>query len=205
MSRLIVPGGAGWQRGLRGRRSFLRNGSVAGAAFVLGLDGLFGREEGDIELAPTESDVEGPFHVPGAPERADLTEPGLEGNPMDVSGRVYNLHGEPVPGALIDVWQANAAGVYDNDGYRLRGKLHADESGFYRLKTIRPAPYGRNRTAHIHAKVSAPVGPILTTQIYFRGEPRNTTDSFVRPSRIVSVHESNQGQRCRFDFVIVTA
>jgi protocatechuate 3,4-dioxygenase beta subunit len=116
---------------------------------------------------PTPRDSEGPFYKANPPLRASLLEPGSKGEKLILSGVVYSTQCKPVPNALLDFWHADEQGEYDNAGYRYRGQMRADAEGRYRLETILPAIYpGRPR--HIHVKVQAPGGRVLTTQIYFR-------------------------------------
>jgi protocatechuate 3,4-dioxygenase beta subunit len=118
---------------------------------------------------PTPRDMEGPFYKANAPVRSSLVEPGTKGEKLVLSGVVYTAQCKPVASALLDFWQADEKGEYDNDGFRYRGQLRADGEGRYRLETILPALYpGRPR--HIHVKVQAPGGRVLTTQIYFQPE-----------------------------------
>jgi protocatechuate 3,4-dioxygenase beta subunit len=113
--------------------------------------------------------MEGPFYKANAPVRSSLVEPGTKGEKLVLSGVVYTTQCKPVANALLDFWQADEKGEYDNEGFRYRGQLRADGEGRYRLETILPALYpGRPR--HIHVKVQAPGGRVLTTQIYFQPE-----------------------------------
>src|SRR5439155_751695 len=84
--------------------------------------------------------------------------------------------GRVAAGGLLGFWQADASGNYDNRGYTLRGHQFADDAGQYHLETVVPGLYP-GRTRHIHVKVQAPNGPVLTTQLYFAGEARNASDS----------------------------
>ena len=102
--------------------------------------------------------------------------------------------------ALLDFWQADDRGVYDNTGYRLRGHQFTDEQGRYRLETIVPALY-TGRTRHIHVKVQAPNQPVLTTQLYFPGEPRNNGDSLFNPALLLAVQDAPDGKAATFTFV----
>src|SRR5712692_8442839 len=151
------------------RRELLRMGAVSAAALVwtTGLDAACDETE-------TEDNIEGPFYKAGAPERTALAEPGMKGRPLAVSGRITDIKCQPLAYAVLDVWQCDAGGVYDNHGYTLRGKIHADKQGRYELRTILPPPYKvsetRYRPAHIHLKISAPGAPALTTQLYFEGD-----------------------------------
>ena len=95
-------------------------------------------------------------------------------------GTVLSAQCKPVPNALLDFWHSDEEGAYDNRGFRYRGHQHADAQGRYRLETIVPAQYP-GRTRHIHVKVQAPGKRILTTQIYFPGDPGNARDFLYRP------------------------
>ncbi|MBX5493665.1 MAG: dioxygenase, partial [Chloroflexi bacterium] len=105
-------------------------------------------------------------------------------------------------GVLLDFWQADAAGRYDLQGYRLRGHQYTDTAGRYTLETIVPGLY-TGRTRHIHVRVQAPGGPVLTTQLYFPDEPRNRTDPLFRPALLLAI-DTGDGEpvRAGFDFVV---
>jgi protocatechuate 3,4-dioxygenase beta subunit len=157
------------------------------------------------EQPETEDNIEGPYYKAGAPERADLIEKGMAGAPLIVTGRVYSTSGEPLAAALLDVWQANAEGEYDNQGFRLRGRFTADKNGNYRLRTIVPKYYKAGdaiRPAHIHIKLSAPGHPLLTTQLYFKDAEYNYIDSDVRPSLMLTPRDEQDAKKAQFDFVL---
>lgn len=149
----------------------------------------------------TAPETEGPFFKPRSPERTSLLEPGMLGTPLVVSGRVLSTACRPVGGALLDFWQADAAGVYDNAGFRLRGHQFADSDGRYRLLTIVPGLYP-GRTRHIHVKVQAPHRPVLTTQLYFPGEPHNAADFLFRLDLLMALESNGGAAAGRFDFVL---
>ena len=88
--------------------------------------------------AATLRQTEGPFFKPSSPERADLIEPGMAGQPIELAGFVLTRGCKPVPGALLDLWHADAKGDYDNSGFRLRGHQFADADGRFRFRTIVP-------------------------------------------------------------------
>jgi protocatechuate 3,4-dioxygenase beta subunit len=115
---------------------------------------------------------------------------------------VLTTGGRPIPRALLDFWQADARGVYDNSGYRFRGHQLADARGRYMLQTVVPGLYtGRKR--HIHVKAQAPRGRVLTTQLYFPGEPRNRDDGLFDPELLLRRLRRVRGARsARFDFVL---
>ena len=151
-------------------------------------------------IAPpqTISEVTGPLygHSDVQPEEADLTaehagEP--IGERMYVTGRVLDENGRPIPEALIEIWQANAAGRYrhatDNHDAPLDpnftgcGRVLTDAEGRYRFKTIKPGAYPwRNhynawRPAHIHLSIfGRGFMQRLVTQFYFPGDPLLTYD-----------------------------
>ena len=124
--------------------------------------------------AATPRQTEGPYFTRDSPERATLLEPGIAGQRLVLSGTVLSLDCRPLAGALLDFWQADADGAYDNQGYRLRGHQFTDADGRYRLETVVPGLYP-GRTRHIHVKVQSKGGPVLTTQLYFPDVPEGAT------------------------------
>jgi protocatechuate 3,4-dioxygenase beta subunit len=157
---------------------------------------------GDDDDEPTPAQTEGPYFTPGSPERSSLLESGMQGTKLVLSGVVQNTNCQPIARALLDFWQANDAGQYDNVGYTLRGHQFADENGQYRLETIVPGLYP-GRTRHIHVKVQAPNKPVLTTQLYFPGEPRNRTDGIYNPVLEMKLDANADGSKNgAFDFVL---
>ncbi|HML13067.1 MAG TPA: intradiol ring-cleavage dioxygenase [Xanthobacteraceae bacterium] len=151
--------------------------------------------------APTVRETEGPFFKPSSPERADLREGGLPGRPLDLAGFVVSRACRPVKRALIDLWQADEHGRYDNRGFRLRGHLFTDAAGRFALRTILPGAYDW-RTRHIHVKVQAPGRPVLTTQLYFPDEPLNRSDSLYRRELTLRLEHADDHLLGRFDFVL---
>jgi protocatechuate 3,4-dioxygenase beta subunit len=118
-----------------------------------------------------------------------------------LTGLVLSTACRPVAGALLDFWHADAAGAYDNQGYRFRGHQYADGAGRYRLVTIVPGLYP-GRTRHFHVKVQAPHRPVLTTQLYFPNQARNRSDSLFRSDLVMRVGNAAGGRTARFDFVL---
>ena len=151
---------------------------------------------------PTPRQTEGPYFKPASPERASLLEPDLPGTRLLVSGTVLTPDCRSLAGVLLDFWQADAAGRYDLQGYRLRGHQYTDAAGRYTLETIVPGLY-TGRTRHIHVRVQAPGGPVLITQLYFPDEPRNRTDPLFRPALLLAI-DAGDGEpvRAGFDFVV---
>ena len=97
-------------------------------------------------------------------------------------------------------------GVYDNEGFRLRGHQYTDAAGAFRLETVKPADYrqyGIHRTPHIHVKVQGRNTALLTTQLFFPGEPLNARDWLFKESLLMDVAKSGSGSLAgRFDFVL---
>jgi protocatechuate 3,4-dioxygenase beta subunit len=149
----------------------------------------------------TPAHTEGPYFTPNSPERASLLEPDMAGTRLVVSGYVVTEGCQPIAGALLDFWQCDDAGQYDNVGYRLRGHQFTDEFGRYGLETVVPGLYP-GRTRHIHLKVQAPNARVLTTQLYFDGEPRNRTDRIFDSRLVLSPVQSDNGQAATFNFVV---
>ena len=149
----------------------------------------------------TEPTTEGPFFKPSSPLRASLMEAGTRGTRLSVSGLVLSTGCRPVPNALIEFWQADDRGEYDNTGFRLRGHQFTDAQGRYRVDTVVPGLYP-GRTRHLHVKVQAPSRPVLTTQLFFPGEARNTSDGIFRRSLLMKMSGADAAQIGTFDFVL---
>lgn len=147
---------------------------------------------------PTIPQMEGPYFKPNSPLRSTLTGTGTR---LTVSGYVFSRSCRPLPRVLLDFWQADHRGAYDNAGYRFRGHQFTDDQGRYHLTTIVPGLYP-GRTRHIHVKAQAPNQPVLTTQLYFPGEPRNNTDAIFDPRLLMVVRPAGTGREATFDFVL---
>ena len=193
---------------VQARRRFLQGLVTAGAAGLL--SGLAQPGRGQTALSPTPAcddddgptppQTEGPFFTPNSPERRLLREPGMPGAPIALTGLVLTRSCRPVPGALVEVWHADEAGAYDNEGYRLRGHQFTGPDGSYRFDTIVPGLYP-GRTRHFHLKFQAPDRALLTTQFYFPGEPDNQRDGMFRPELLLRISEAPE-QVARFDTVL---
>ena len=188
------------------RRAMLATGVLAAGGF-LSLDAA----RAQAPLAPTPEchdgdaatlrQTEGPFFKPSSPERAELIEPGMAGQPIELVGYVLTRGCKFVANALVDLWQADDKGDYDNSGFRLRGHVRADAAGRYRFRTIVPGAY-EGRTRHFHIKVAPPVGRLLTTQLYFPGEPKNARDGLFRKELLIRTARNGESLAGRFDFVL---
>jgi protocatechuate 3,4-dioxygenase beta subunit len=188
------------------RRTLLTTGaSAAGILFELDL------AHAQTSLSPTPEchdgdavtlrQTEGPFFKPSSPERTEFIEQGMPGQPIELVGFVLTRACKPVAGALIDVWHADDKGAYDNKGFRLRGHQFADEQGRFRIRTIVPGAY-EGRTRHFHVKVQPKGGRILTTQLYFPGEPANRSDGLYRKELLIRTAKNAGALAGRFDFVL---
>jgi catechol 1,2-dioxygenase len=147
----------------------------------------------------TEDNILGPFYRANAPFRAKITPPLEPGEPLVVRGRVWGVDSrKPLTSAVLDVWQANAKGRYDNDDaanqpaenvFVHRARIAVDETGYYEYETIKPGRYqigeDRWRPSHIHYLVRAPGYKPLVTQLYFKGDPMNDKDDFIKASLIM--------------------
>ena len=186
--------------------------TVLGAgAFVTG--SLFGFERGSAEVPlpatpachdgndATLPQTDGPYFKPSSPERTELYEEGMAGQPVELVGLVLSRACKPLAGALLDFWQADAKGQYDNSGFRLRGHQFTDAEGRYRLRSIVPGIYP-GRTRHIHVKVQPAGGRVLTTQLYFPGEAKNRSDGLFRRELLMRTAKNAGWLAGRFDFVV---
>jgi protocatechuate 3,4-dioxygenase beta subunit len=166
---------------------------VVAAALLVPLEGL-AQTCGVI----TPRQTEGPFFKTDSPRRISLVEKDSKAPRFIVTGTVLSAQCKPVPNALLDFWHSDEQGAYDNRGYRYRGHQHADAQGRFRLETILPAEYP-GRTRHIHVKVQAPAKRILTTQLYFPGDPGNKRDGLYRPELEMKKAKPDEAS---FDFVV---
>ena len=158
-------------------------------------------------LPRTPPQILGPFYpfMLTPVETGDLPGGGqARGTVLYVSGRVLTQTGEPVGGAKVEIWQANAAGRYPHpndenldapldENFNGFAVTRTDGQGRYSFKTVRPAAYpaapGRWRPAHIHFQVTSKYEQ-LVTQMYFKGGEYNDTDTWLnstsRPELLIT-------------------
>lgn len=179
-----------------------RDNEMGLVAAGLGLEALLDRRMDEAEAkaglpSGTPRTIEGPLYVAGSPEtqgHADLeTVPEPGGERLYMSGRVLDEKGQPVSGALVEVWHCNLKGLYSyfdstQPPYNLRRAIRTGDDGAYSFKSFLPVGYacppngptqqlldlmGRHggRPAHIHFFVTAPGFRKLTTQINIEGDP----------------------------------
>jgi len=151
--------------------------------------------------AETLASVEGPYFKPASPERGVLVDSSSKGHRLNLRGRVLSPSCQPVARVLLDLWHADQDGLYDDTGFRYRGHVFSDAQGHFEFQTIEPAVYP-GRTRHFHFKVQAPNRAVLTTQLFFPGEPRNQVDRLFRPQLLMRVTDSAELMSAQFDFVV---
>ena len=180
-------------------------------------------------LTATPSQSRGPFYPDRLPLDADNDLVQVQGQPdlargeiADLTGQVLDEAGEPIRGALVEIWQCDANGRYihrGDAGGRLRdpgfqgyGRFETGTDGAYRFRTIKPVPYP-GRAPHIHFAVQALGHRPLVTQMYVEGAPENQVDWLLnavsdpasRASLIVPFHpirSDTAALAARFDLVL---
>jgi protocatechuate 3,4-dioxygenase beta subunit len=146
--------------------------------------------------------MEGPYYTPNPPQRTSLIEEGVVGEPILLTGYVWDTACRPIAGAVVDLWQTDGVGVYDNDGYRLRGYTLTDGSGRYTMQTVVPGEYP-GRPPHIHVKIQPPGGAVLTSQMYFPNAAANVRDRLFDPALILDLQETGEGLIGVMNFVVM--
>jgi catechol 1,2-dioxygenase len=173
----------------------------------------------------TTPNLAGPYYREGAPERTDgrLYDGDCPAGqtPLLLHGTVSDAEtGEPLAGAELDLWQPDGSGIYDREGYHLRGIVRTDQDGRYSCRTVRPEGYeipakgptteflertGRTnwRPAHIHLKLRHHGVELLQTQFFLAGARHLDADPVeaVRPDLIVDVTDAadGNGKEMQFD------
>ncbi len=207
------------------RRTFLhRSAVIVGGGLLVGP--AYAATQG---CQATESDILGPFYRFGAPFQTRLAGADESGERLTITGTVFSADCRtPLPGALIEVWQANNAGLYDTkkpgnfteaSTFHLRGMLYTNEKGQYEIETIMPGRYpvppnlpglekyaGLTRPAHIHFRVMESLHVPLTTQLYFKGDPFIANDPFAghKPSLAIDLRQDGKHRLGVFDIVLAT-
>jgi len=209
---------------MKNRREFLKNTALTaiGAGILSKSVGTKKQNASEIDAVMCNKTTvdfygEGPFYTDNPPmiDNNKLAPDSEEGTRMIISGRILNLDcDEFIPNTIVDVWHANDAGAYDNQGFHLRGFTTSNEQGFYLFETIMPGKYlngNKYRPSHIHYKITPPDFPTLTTQLYFSGDtdiPADaaasiTSGEFDATDRIISLTENAEGKlEGTFDIVI---
>lgn len=176
----------------------------------------------------TESSLLGPFYRDGAPEMplgANIARD-VEGDALAIHGTVKNLDGKPVANALLDVWQASPAGLYDlqlpdQHTMNLRGRFRTGADGEFHFRSVKTSSYPvpidgpvgtmlkaleqhPYRPAHIHFLISAAGYESLTTALYIEGDKYLDSDAVfgARKSLIIGYQSEQDCDAINFDFVI---
>ena len=180
----------------------------------------------------TKGSIEGPYHVPDAPELPSvctmpMREEDASGELLVFSGQVTDLDGHGLGGARIELWHADAEGYYSQFAphlpeWNLRGTIVTDDEGRYSVTTVLPAPYqiptdgptgqfieAQNghpwRPAHLHLIVSHPGRHPITTQLYFNGGAWVEDDvaSATKPELILAPVKGDDGlSRVEYRFAL---
>ncbi|WP_428263033.1 hypothetical protein [Haliangium sp.] len=175
------PGPAPGEHAGIGRRRFLA------ASVALGLSGVAARGRAGVLCGAAVATSPGPFYPGELPERADLVvRPGrterARGSILRLSGVVRDRACRVLPGAVVEIWQADSAGRYKHrrapeqdlldPHFAYFGRTQCDADGVYRFRTIVPTSYrfaGVTRAAHIHIRIAHPDHGDMITEMYFAG------------------------------------
>ena len=150
---------------------------------------------------PTTAQTEGPYFKAGSPERSILADASTPGTHLTLEGTVVGTDCAPIAGAVVEIWQADASGAYDNTGYGFRGHVLTDANGRFTVETVVPGEYP-GRTPHIHLKLTPPGGSTLTTQVYFPDSNLNAEDGIFRPELLLAVTANGDARVGTYTFVL---
>ena len=179
----------------------------------------------------TESTVLGPFHRAKAPAvklGGSICKPGTPGTPCMVRGTVRDTSGRPIPRAKLDLWEADAEGLYDSqrgNSMNARGIVTADAQGRFWFTCVTPTAYpvphdgpvgkmltatGRHpmRPPHLHFWITAPGYKPLITHLFVKGGRYLDSDAVfgVKKSLVVPLKKAKDGtHELRYDFVLMPA
>lgn len=167
-------------------------------------------DTGPAECVPTSADIEGPFWVEGVPVRQELDLYGEAGTHLSLSGTVLSVAAgcAPLAGAVVEIWHADPHGAYDNSSpeLRYRGQTATDDQGRWSFSTLKPGIYKSGATyrpSHVHVKVWVEGVEVLTTQLYFEGDPWLEGDPWAEESRTMEIGEAEDGSMiCSHELVV---
>jgi hydroxyquinol 1,2-dioxygenase len=194
----VQPSGAEWFKAIQfltaiGHKCDDKRQEFILASDVMGVSMLIDDINNRRVAGATPSTVEGPFHIPDAPEVADGGDmaKGAPGIPCFVTGTVRGLNGEPVAGAVLDLWQTDGEGLYEEQRRTaepwMRGIYRSKADGSYTIRTVAPISYtipmdgpigeffshtnmSHMRPAHIHFAISAPGYHGVVTHLFQAGD-----------------------------------
>lgn len=200
---------------------------------VLGVSTLVETINSTRPPSATPNAVRGPFYRPDAPQLPLGASISLDakGEPLTVNGIITDLDGKPVPGALLEIWQPNAEGIFENQQpdlqpeFNLRGTFVCDEQGAFIFRTVKPGGYSipsdgpvgmllqrlgypLKRPAHLHFRVSAHGFQTIVTQIFDADDPSLTEDAIlgVRRDLLGKFRRTEAGEwELEFPFVMARA
>ena len=190
-----------------------RRGFVTGLGVgALGVAALYVPGVFAEELVRTPRQTEGPFYPDTLPLDVDndllvvgdAITPAV-GEVTHLRGRVLDARGEPVRGAVVEIWQVDSNGAYIHSGsdnleqrdanFQGFGRFETGSTGEYYFRTVKPVPYV-GRTPHIHVAVAAKGRERLVTQCYVKGHPRNARDGVLN-----AIGDPRQREAVLVDFV----
>ena len=128
-------------------------------------------DEAEKKRTPTPFCELGPFYKREAPHTSTLRAAGDAGMPLQIAGTLYNVRGEIVPDAKLEIWQTDNLGHYDIEGYRYRTILDPGAKGAYAIESVMPGHYPTRVCQHVHYLVTAPGHKPVITQLYFATDP----------------------------------
>lgn len=180
------------------------------------------------DRTPTVESPMGPFYPIGHPVEADADLTWLKGHAtralgqvIEVSGRVFDVHGNPIAGATLELWQANSAGRYDHPSdvskapldpnFQGYATLKSDAKGDWRIVTVKPGGYDSpigHRTPHIHFDLRGQKSRNIA-QLYFPEEAAgNAADALYKQlgtdaATSIAVRDASDPNKYRWDIVLL--
>lgn len=202
------------------------------ASDLLGVTALIEEINAQRHRGATPNTVRGPFYRPDAPTIANGGSISLDGigETLLVRGRVVDLDGVAIAGAIVETWQANTDGYYENQQpdrqpeFNLRGVLKTDGKGAFFYRTVRPAGYttpadgpigqmltglgiSLRRPAHLHFIISADGFETISTHVFDGSDPGLGQDALfgVKPELVANITRNGDGWALDFTFVMARA
>lgn len=202
------------------RRNFIKSSALF--AVAVSMPSFSGcRENVDTTLPPpipndcqTTADILGPYYKAGAPLGENIIPVGDQTAPLIIEGKVFSHCEDVLTDAVVEIWNADAEGVYDiSDQFLFRGKYTTLSDGVYRFKTIIPGRYlngSTYRPSHIHFRITAPGQRELVSQIYFKEDPFIDADPWASKAnakeRILTIgKDANDVDTITFDIHLIEA